>query len=99
MESHYGLLVRFWLHDHVGACFDALVAQTVEQVRENEPGTLVYTSHIVRDRPNERILYELYRDEAAFLAHEQQPHVQRFLEEREQYVVAFTVDVLEPTPA
>jgi quinol monooxygenase YgiN len=79
------------------AAFDALVADTVQKIRDCEPDTLVYISHTVRDRPNERIFYELYRDQQAFTTHEQQPHVQRFLRERGQYVESFTVDVLEPS--
>lgn len=96
MTSGYGLLVRFRLHDDAGAAFDALVAGTVEQIRSHEPETLVYVTHGVPDRPHERVFYELYRDEAAFTFHGQQPYVQQFLREREKYVEDFTVDVLRP---
>ena len=97
VAGEYALLVRFRLHEDAGAGFDALVAETIEQIRACEPDTLAYTSHLLHDRPHERIFYELYRNEEAFLIHGQQPHVQRFLQQREQYVESFTVDVLEPT--
>ena len=42
----------------------------MEAVKANEPGTLVYASHTVEGQPLQRIFYELYRDEAAFEAHE-----------------------------
>ena len=38
------------------------------------------------------MFYELYRDRAAFDEHEQQPHVRRFLIEREQHVQRTDVD-------
>jgi len=40
------------------------------------------------------LFYELYRDQAAFDAHEQQPHVRRFLAEREQHLEGVAVDRL-----
>lgn len=96
MAQNYGLLVRFRLFDGAAEAFDQLVAETVEQIARREPGTLVYTSHAVRDRPNERIFYELYLDEAAFAAHEEQPHTRHFLEQRTRYVESFDVDVMTP---
>ena len=39
-------------------------------IKANEPGTLVYASHLVEGQPLQRIFYELYRDKAAFEAHE-----------------------------
>jgi quinol monooxygenase YgiN len=41
-----------------------------------------------------RVFYELYRDRDAFEEHESQPHVRRFLAEREQYLDSFDVSVL-----
>ena len=46
----------------------------------------MYAVHSVEGKPLQRIFYELYRDRAAFDAHEGQPHVRRFLDEREQYL-------------
>src|SRR5262245_39991733 len=84
----FGLVVRFNLRDDSGADFDKLTDETVAQIRTTEPGTLVYACHEVEDDPNARIFYELYQDRAAFDAHEQQPHVRRFLADREQYLAA-----------
>lgn len=99
MTGGLGLVVRFTLRDGAGAAFDRLVAETVEQMRAREPGTLIYVCHEVETRPDQRLFYELYRDREAFDAHEAQPHVRRFLAEREQYLVGTEVDFLAPVAA
>ncbi|MDA8372616.1 MAG: antibiotic biosynthesis monooxygenase [Nocardiopsaceae bacterium] len=91
----FGLAVRFTLKDEDSASgFDALVAETLPRIRESEPGTLVYAVHRVEGKPLERYFYELYRDRAAFDAHEEQPHVKRFLDARGQYLASVDVDFL-----
>jgi quinol monooxygenase YgiN len=91
----FGLNVRFTCKDaDTAEGFDKLVAETVPQIRQHEPGTLVYAVHAVEGKPLERIFYELYRDRAAFGAHEQHPHTRRFLAERDQYLAATEVEFL-----
>jgi len=63
----------------------------VEQVKNREPDTLVYVMHGVPAAPMQRILYAIYRDEAAFDRHERQPYIRQFEEEREPYVLATNV--------
>ena len=58
------------------------------QVRLEEPISEPVACHEVEDDPTARVFYEPYRDRSAFDAHEQQPHVRRFLAEREQYMAA-----------
>ena len=74
--------------------FDRLVAETIEQIRLHEPGTIVYASHRVDGKPLERIFYELYADRAAFDAHEQTEHTRRFLAAREDLLASVEVDWL-----
>jgi quinol monooxygenase YgiN len=94
----FALVVRFNLEsEEKAAAFDALVADTVRQITDHEPGTLVYATHAVTDEPLARIFYEVYRDRAAFDEHEQQPHTRYFLEQRGQYVESFRVEFLTPT--
>jgi len=57
---------------------------------------LLYVTYKGDDDPETRIFYELYRDRAAFDAHEEQPHVRQFLSERERLVEHFEVDRLTP---
>jgi quinol monooxygenase YgiN len=91
----FGLCVRFTCLDAGSAAgFDRLVAQTLPGIRESEPGTLIYAVHRVDGQPLERVFYELYRDRAAFEAHEEQPHTRRFLDARGQYLAGYTVDFL-----
>ncbi|WP_113701144.1 putative quinol monooxygenase [Nonomuraea lactucae] len=89
--SIYGLLTVFTLMDGSGEAFDRLAEQTVEAVRQGEPDTLVYACHAVKSAPLQRIVYELYRDEVAYRDHQRQPHVERFVNERQAMVLATNV--------
>jgi quinol monooxygenase YgiN len=90
-----GLMVRFTCKDPESAeGFDQLVAETVPLVRQHEPGTVVYAVHSVEGKPLERVFYELYRDQAALDAHQEQEHTRRFLAERDQYLAAREADRL-----
>jgi quinol monooxygenase YgiN len=91
----FGLSVRFTCKDADSAQgFDKLVAETVTQINQHEPGTLVYAVHTVEGQPLQRIFYELYRDRAAFDAHEEQPHTRRMLADRKQFLASVEVDFL-----
>jgi quinol monooxygenase YgiN len=91
----FGLSVRFRCRDADSAAgFDRLVAETVPEIRKHEAGTIVYAVHTVEGQPLQRIFYELYRDRAAFEAHEEQPHTRRFLDARGQYLASVEVDRL-----
>ena len=91
----FGLSVRFTCKDVDSAQgFDTLVAETVAQIRDREPGTLVYAVHTVEGQPLQRIFYELYRDRVAFEAHEASPATRRYLEARGQYLASTEVDWL-----
>jgi len=91
----FGLCVRFTCKDEASAeAYDRLVAETIEGIKANEPGTLVYASHLVEGQPMQRIFYELYRDQAAFEAHEAASHTRRYLDQRDQYIARTEVDRL-----
>lgn len=91
----FGLCVRFTCKDESSAeAYDRLVAETVEGIKANEPGTLVYASHLVEGQPLQRIFYELYQDKAAFEAHGAAPHTRRYLDQRDQYLASTEVDWL-----
>ncbi|MEV4174567.1 antibiotic biosynthesis monooxygenase [Nonomuraea sp. NPDC049709] len=87
----YGLLTVFTIMDGAGDAFDRLAEATVEAVRRGEPDTLVYACHAVKSAPLQRIVYELYRDEVAYRDHQRQPHVERFVNERQAMVLATNV--------
>ena len=71
--------------------FDRLTRQVVKKVRAQEPDTLVFIVHAVPSAPMQRILYEVYRDRAAYEAHKQQPYVTAFEVDRRPYVLATNI--------
>ena len=75
--------------------FDALMLRTLESIRAEEPGTVIYASHTVPGKPELRIFYELYRDRAAFEAHEAHAHIQHFLAERLTHIESVDVEFLD----
>ena len=87
----YGRLSIFTLLDDKAAEFDRLAERAAEGVRTAEPDTLVYVIHVVPKAPMQRIIYEIYRDRAAFESHEQQPHIQRFVADRRSCVLATNI--------
>jgi quinol monooxygenase YgiN len=91
----FALVVRFELRPESVDAFDDLVARTLDGIRE-EPGTLLYVTSGVADAPLSRVFVEVYADDNAFAAHEQYPHTQRFLEEREAMVESYRVEFLDP---
>lgn len=97
ISEAFGLIVRFTLRPGHERQFDDLVAATVTEIAQHEPGTLLYVSHAVDGEPQTRIFYELYRDKGAFETHEEQAHVRHFLAEREHHVEHFEVDRLSPS--
>jgi quinol monooxygenase YgiN len=93
-SAPFALVVRFTLLPGSEEAFDALTAATTAAIRASEPGTLVYACHRVEQAPQQRIFYELYADRAAFDAHEGQPHVRHFLQDREALLEGVEVDFL-----
>jgi quinol monooxygenase YgiN len=87
----YGQIAIYTLLDEAAEDFERLASEVVEQVKAREPDTLVYVIHGVPAAPMQRILYAIYRDEAAFDRHERQPYIRQFEEEREPYVLATNV--------
>ena len=87
----YGRLTIFTLLDDKAGEFDRLAKRAAEGVRTVEPDTLVYVIHVVPKAPMQRIIYEIYRDRAAYESHEQQPHIQRFIADRRSCVLATNV--------
>ncbi len=90
-SQFYGQIAIYTLLDGRVDDFDLLAQHVVEQVRVSEPGTMVYVMHGVPSAPMQRILYEVYQDEAAYEEHMRRPYVQQFEEERKPCVLATNV--------
>lgn len=95
----YGLLTVFTIMDGAGDAFDRLAEATVQAVQRGEPDTLVYACHAVKSAPLQRIVYELYRDEVAYRDHQRQPHVERFVNDRQTMVLATNIIELDVNAA
>ncbi|HEX9553382.1 MAG TPA: antibiotic biosynthesis monooxygenase [Streptosporangiaceae bacterium] len=84
----FGQITIYTLLDDRLPEFDRMTERVVEEVRSREPGTLVYIVHAVPTAPMQRILYEVYRDRAAYDEHLARPYVMRYVAERRSMVLA-----------
>jgi quinol monooxygenase YgiN len=87
----YGRLSIYTLHEDKTREFDRLAERAAEGVRTSEPDTLVYVIHVVPKAPMQRIIYEIYRDRAAFVSHERQSHIRQFAADRAPCVLATNI--------
>lgn len=88
------LIVRFQVRPDRVDEFDTLVRLTLAGIAAHEPGTLTYLPTRVEGDEAARIFVEVYTDEAAFAAHEEQPHVRHFLSERASMLESVRVERL-----
>ena len=74
------LYVEVEVADGNGEAVRALIGHNAKNARETEPGCLQFD--ILEDPANPAILrfYEVYRDEAAFEAHQQTAHFKAWME-------------------
>ena len=90
-EELFGQIAIYTLIEDLAEDFDRLTERVVSQVRSGEPSTLVYIVHAVPSAPMQRILYEVYRDRAAYEQHLRQPYVSQFEADGRPYVLATNV--------
>jgi quinol monooxygenase YgiN len=90
----FALVVRFQVRPERLAEFDELTRRTLAAIAIHEPGTTTYLPTRVDGDPAARVFLEVYVDEAAFVQHEGQPHVRRFLAEREPMLTSVRVERL-----
>jgi quinol monooxygenase YgiN len=87
-DQLFGQITIYTLLDDRLEEFDRITEEVVQRVRSREPGTLVYIVHAVPTAPMQRILYEVYRDRAAYDEHLARPYVSRYVDERRSMVLA-----------
>lgn len=90
-ERLFGQIAIYTLVQEHTRQFDVLAQRVVAEVRANETDTLVFIVHAVPSAPMQRILYEVYRDHAAYERHCHQPYVAKFELERRPFVLATNV--------
>ncbi|MFC4912131.1 putative quinol monooxygenase [Actinomadura gamaensis] len=93
MSQICGQITVYTLLDGREEAFDRLAADLAASARSSEPDTLVFASHQVVNAPTQRIFYQLFRNEAAFAAHQRLPHLRRFQAESRPHVL--TTNVIE----
>ncbi|MBE1531698.1 antibiotic biosynthesis monooxygenase [Actinomadura algeriensis] len=91
LSAACGQITVYTLLDGREDVFDRLAADLVQAARAAEPDTVVCAVHEVVGSSTQRILYQLFRNEAAFNAHQRQPHLKRFLSETRTHVLATNV--------
>ncbi|WP_344590840.1 antibiotic biosynthesis monooxygenase, partial [Actinomadura vinacea] len=91
MAAACGQITVYTLLDGREEAFDRQAAELVQAARTAEPETLIFACHEVVNAPTQRIFYQLFRDEAAFAAHQRQPHLRRFNAESRTHVLATNV--------
>jgi quinol monooxygenase YgiN len=87
----YGQIAIYTLLEGRAEDFDRLAQDIVTKVKAREPETLVFVMHGVPSAPMQRILYEVYRDQAAYEHHAEQPYIREFEEQRKPFVLATNV--------
>jgi quinol monooxygenase YgiN len=92
----FALVVRFEIKEGCVDAFDRLVHVTLEGIRSDEDGTLLYVSSRVDESPRSRVFVEIYRDRDAFDVHEAHEHTKAFLREREPLIESHRVEFLTP---
>jgi len=90
----FALVVRFQVRPDRLDEFDELVGRTLVGITAHEPGTLTYLPMRVDGDDTARIFIEVYADEAAFHAHEEQPHTRDFLAALEALLVSVRIERL-----
>lgn len=90
-ERLYGQIAIYTLLEVGAAAFDRLADHVLQEVAAGEPDTLVYVVHGVPSAPLQRILYQVYRDRAAYDEHMRQSYVADFDARLQPLVLATNV--------
>ncbi|MCS7275609.1 MAG: antibiotic biosynthesis monooxygenase [Dehalococcoidia bacterium] len=67
----YTVLATFRLQEGKEQEAEAVLQELAGRVQADEPGTIAYLFHRAKDDPRRIVVFEVYRDEAAFEAHRQ----------------------------
>ena len=87
----FGQITIYTLVDGGADEFDRVTGKLVRRVQANEPDVLAYIVHAVPTSPLQRILYEVYRDQAAYNDHMRQAHVVKYEMQRRPFVLGANV--------
>jgi quinol monooxygenase YgiN len=74
------LVAQYQVKPGHGDEVEAAIKRMALQVKEHEPGCILYQANRSRENPDHFLLYEQYADEAALAAHREAPHFKEIVE-------------------
>lgn len=74
------LIARYTVQSGKGEIVEAALARMADAVRASEPACLLYNANVSVDDPNLYVLYEVYDNEDALVAHRETPHFKEIIE-------------------
>ena len=74
------LIARYTVQPGKAEVVEAALARMADAVRADEPACLVYNANVSVENPNLYVLYEVYEDEDALVAHRETPHFKEIIE-------------------
>jgi quinol monooxygenase YgiN len=76
--------------------YKALLKEEIEASIRIEPGVLTLYAVAVKDHPSQIRLFEMYRDQAAYLSHLQTPHFRKYKTQTQPMVKSLTLLETDP---
>ena len=74
------LIARYYVKPGNSQAVREALAKMAARVQADEPACLVYNANIDPQNENLYCLYEIYKDEAALVAHRETPHFKEIIE-------------------
>lgn len=74
------LIARYYVKPGNSAAVREALQKMAARVKSDEPACLVYNANIDPQNENLYCLYEIYKDEAALVAHRETPHFKEIIE-------------------
>ena len=93
--ARFTILVRFRIADGRMDAFLPLMIENAQASRRDEPGCERFAVLRLADQPDVILLYEIYRDRAAFDEHCASPHFKRFDAATKDMVAEKEVTILD----
>ena len=74
------LIARYYVKPGNSQAVREALAKMAARVKADEPACLVYNANIDPENENLYCLYEIYKDDAALVAHRETPHFKEIIE-------------------
>lgn len=74
------LIAHYYVKPGKADLVEAALARMSKAVSAHEPACLLYNANVSLDDPNHYVLYEVYDDDDALVAHRETPHFKEIIE-------------------